>query len=190
VPNTLAWQGAFNSPAVYANPQIAPIIPDVLGGSMILGGLVSTCSLPGSQNMRVHKDHTALFPESENPDGLPSFTVTAVVPMRGFTQEAGTTRVWKRSHNCSRRVAAKMEWQDPLCPQGSILLMDYRLTHQGRANQSDRVRPILTMIYHHPWFRDIVNYGKQESLRISDEAYDQVPDEHKHLLAWTRPAKS
>ena len=140
--------------------------------------------------MRVHKDHTALFPESENPDGLPSFTVTAVVPMRGFTQEAGTTRVWKRSHNCSRRVAAKMEWQDPLGPQGSILLMDYRLTHQGRANQSDRVRPILTMIYHHPWFRDIVNYGKQESLRISDEAYDQVPDEHKHLLAWTRPAKS
>ena len=62
--------------------------------------------------------------------------------------------------------------------------MDYRLTHQGRGNQSSMVRPILTMIYHRPWFRDIANYGKQDPLLMSREAFERVPKEHRHLFAW------
>lgn len=184
---TVALEGAFHSPQVYANPHVAPIIHEVLGGQMIMGGFVSVCSLPGAENMRVHKDHPALFPESENPDGLPSFAVTAIVPMLGFNQQLGTTRVVKGSHRCASPVAEEMETQDPSAPPGACLLMDYRLTHQGRANRSDQVRPILTMIYHRPWFRDIVNYGKQNPLLMSEEAFAQVPDEHRHLFAWARP---
>lgn len=80
-----------------------------------------------------------------------------------------------------------MESQDPTAPRGSCLLMDYRLTHQGRANRSDQVRPILTMIYHRPWFRDIVNYGKQDPVRMSEEAFAQVPGKFQSLFAWARP---
>src|SRR4029079_3506219 len=116
-----------------------------------------------------------------------SFAVTAIVPLRGFNHELGTTRVVKRSHQCSSDVAEEMESQDPSAPPGTVLLMDYRLTHQGRANKSDQVRPILTMIYHRPWFRDIVNYGIQDPLLISADAFEQVPEEHRHLFAWARP---
>lgn len=184
---TVEVEGVFNSPNVYANPHVAPIIAEILGENMIMGGFVSVCSLPGSENMRVHKDHPALFPESDKPDGLPSFAVTAVVPMLGFNPLAGTTRVVKGSHLCSSGKADKMESQDPTAPRGSCLLMDYRLTHQGRANRSDQVRPILTMIYHRPWFRDIVNYGKQDPVRMSEEAFAQVPGKFQSLFAWARP---
>jgi ectoine hydroxylase-related dioxygenase (phytanoyl-CoA dioxygenase family) len=186
---TVDVDGPFNSPQVYANPHVKPIISDILGENMIMGGFVSVCSLPGAEPMRVHKDHPALFPESDNPDGLPSCAVTAIVPMLGFNAVSGTTRVVKRSHQCSSKKAAEMEYQDPTAPRGSCLLMDYRLTHQGRGNQSDKVRPILTMIYHRPWFRDIVNYGKQEPLLMSDQAFQQVPEEHRPLFAWAQPKK-
>lgn len=186
---TVDVEGSFNSPDVYANPHVKPIISDILGESMIMGGFVSVSSLPGAEPMRVHKDHPVLFPESDNPDGLPSFAVTAIVPMLGFNAISGTTRVVKRSHTCSSKDAEAMEYQDPSAPRGSCLLMDYRLTHQGRGNQSDKVRPILTMIYHRPWFRDIVNYGKQEPLLMSDDAWKQVPEEHRSLFEWARPKK-
>jgi tetratricopeptide (TPR) repeat protein len=184
---TVDLDGAFHSPTVYANPNVAPIIRDVLNDEMIMGGFVSVCSLPGSDHMRVHKDHPALFTEMADPDKLPSFAVTAIVPLRGFTKELGTTRVVKGSHRVSSEVAEEMESQDPLAPPGSCLLMDYRLTHQGRANESeDQVRPILTMIYHRPWFRDIVNYGIQDPILMTDEAFERIPEEHRPLFDWSR----
>lgn len=187
---TVDVEGPFNSPQVYANPFIEPIIREVLGPEMIMGGFNSVCLLPESQHMRIHKDHPALFPESRDPDSLPSFAITAVVAMRGFNAEAGTTRVYKGSNHVSSRKARQMDHQDPEGPQGSCLLMDYRLSHQGRANRSDEIRPILTMIYHRPWFRDIVNYGMQDPLRMSDEAYEQVPEQHRHLFDWARHTAS
>jgi len=184
---TVDVDGSFNSPDVYANPHVYPIIEAVLGETMIMGGFVSVCSLPGAEPMRVHKDHPVLFPELESAAGLPSFAVTAIVPMLGFNAISGTTRVVKGSHKISSKQAEEMESQDPSAPRGSCLLMDYRLTHQGRGNQSDKVRPILTMIYHRPWFRDIANYVKQEPLLMSDGAFEQVPTEHRHLFDWIRP---
>ena len=184
---TVDVHGSFNSPDVYANPHVYPIIEAVLGEKMIMGGFVSVSSLPGAEPMRVHKDHPVLFPELESAAALPSFAVTAIVPMLGFNAISGTTRVVKGSHKISSKEAEELESQDPTAPRGSCLLMDYRLTHQGRGNQSDKVRPILTMIYHRPWFRDIVNYVKQEPLIMSDDAFKQVPTEYRHLFDWSRP---
>jgi ectoine hydroxylase-related dioxygenase (phytanoyl-CoA dioxygenase family) len=184
---TVEIDGAFNNPEVYANPHVAPIIERVLGEKMILGGFVSVASLPGAEHMHIHKDHPALFPESDDPDSLPNFAVTAIVPMLGFNPQTGTTRVMKGSHRVPSKIADTMPSQDPKAPRGSCLLMDYRLTHQGRANRSDQVRPILTMIYHRPWFRDIKNYSKQEPLIMSDSAFEKIPEEHRQLFSWSRP---
>jgi ectoine hydroxylase-related dioxygenase (phytanoyl-CoA dioxygenase family) len=183
---TVDVDGVFNKPDVYANPHVLPIIERVLDDKMILGGFVSVCSLPGAEHMHIHKDHPALFPESDDPDSVPSFAITAIVPMLGFNPVYGTTRVMKRSHRFASKIADEMETQDPCAPRGSVLLMDYRLTHQGRGNRSDQVRPILTMIYHRAWFRDIKNYGKQDALIMSDEAFEKVPQEYRHLFSWSR----
>ena len=45
---------------------------------------------------------------------------------------------------------------------------------------------IIYNIYHSGWFRDVVNYKKQKPLVISDEEFNQVPEQHRHLFEWSR----
>jgi len=183
---TIEMSGAFNSPAVYAPPFVFPVIRNILGEKMILGSTTAVASLGGSKDMHIHKDHPALFSRRELEHELPSFGVSMILPLLGFSEELGTTRVWKGSHQTSLKQSLKTPHQDPYGSKGACLLMDYRLTHQGLANRTDRVRPLLDIIYQRPWFRDIANYGQQEALVMSDANYDSIPEEHRSLFDWSR----
>ena len=90
----------------------------------------------------------------------------------------------KGSHLVDSSLAAKMDVQDPVVPLGSCLLNDYRVSHRGMANRSDVVRPILTIIYNRPWFRDFKNYSKQPPLRCSLRAYQAMEEDHQRFFAW------
>ena len=46
------------------------------------------------------------------------------------------------------------------------------------------MRPILTLIFNRPWFRDFKNYAKQPPLRITDDAYRQMPADLQRLVSW------
>jgi hypothetical protein len=48
------------------------------------------------------------------------------------------------------------------------------------------VRPILTLIFNRPWFRDFKNYGKQPPLRLNDGSYEKLPEDLKRLVHWRR----
>lgn len=183
---TIELAGAFNAPAVYAPPLVLPVIRRILGEKMILGSVTTVTSLGGSKAMHIHKDHPALFSRRELDHELPSFGVSMILPLLGFSEDLGTTRVWKGSHQTSLRESLQTPHQDPYASKGAILLMDYRLTHQGLANRTDQVRPILDIIYQRPWFRDIANYGQQSDLIMSDSSWDQVPEEHRSLFEWSR----
>ncbi len=183
---TIELAGAFHSPAVYAPPLVLPVIQRILGEKMILGSITAVTSLGGSKDMHIHKDHPALFSRREVPYELPSFGVSMILPLLGFAEELGTTRVWKGSHKTSLKESLKTPHQDPYANKGSVLLMDYRLTHQGLANRTDQVRPILDIIYQRPWFRDIANYGQQSDLIMPEAAWEQVPAEHRELFEWAR----
>jgi hypothetical protein len=65
--------------------------------------------------------------------------------------------------------------------------MDYRLSHQGLANRSPCVRPVLSVVYNRPWFRDCVNYEQQAPLRITREEFERVPEDVRRLFACIRP---
>ena len=67
---------------------------------------------------------------------------------------------------------------------GDCYLMDYRLSHYGQANRSEQPRPILSLVYQRPWFRDFMNFQGQPSLRLDRDAFDRVPDAHRSLLTW------
>lgn len=183
---TIELAGAFHSPAVYAPPLVLPVIQRILGDKMILGSITAVASLGGSKDMHIHKDHPALFPRREVAHELPSFGVSMILPLLGFAEELGTTRVWKGSHKISLKPSLKTPHQDPYASKGSVLLMDYRLTHQGLANRTDQVRPILDIIYQRPWFRDIANYGQQDPMVISDSAWSEIPEEHQAMFDWCR----
>ncbi|MCE9604979.1 MAG: phytanoyl-CoA dioxygenase family protein [Planctomycetia bacterium] len=184
---TVDVDGRFNDPALYSAPLLTPILARLLSDEYVMGSFTAVASMPGAAEMRVHKDHPALFDDEALSFALPTTAVTTLIPLRGFDLVMGTTRVWKGSHTVSSAAAAEMEYQDPCAPKGSCLLMDYRLSHQGLANRSQVVRPVLSVVYNRPWFRDSVNYELQAPLRMSRAEFERVPEPSQRLFAWTKP---
>ncbi|MCJ8310902.1 MAG: phytanoyl-CoA dioxygenase family protein [Rhizobiaceae bacterium] len=180
---TLDFDGGFADPNLFASPLVTPMLKQLLSPEFVLGSLTAVASLPGSADQRLHKDNQALFPEVD--DGiLPSFSIAMIVPLIPLDQETGATRVVKGSHRHSSSESKKMPYQDPTVPLGSCFFMDSRLTHQGLANNSTRVRPIVSIVYQRPWYHDNLNYKKQKPVNISAQQFEQVPDDLKHLVEW------
>jgi ectoine hydroxylase-related dioxygenase (phytanoyl-CoA dioxygenase family) len=174
----------FDDPELIGAPTVLPIIRRILGDDCVLGAFTSVISLPGSRDQRLHKDHPALFPGTDWHFTLPSFAAQIIIPLVPLDGITGTTRFYKGSHRIPTDEAEATGHQDPQVPLGSCLINDYRCAHRGLGNRSDRVRPILTLIYNRPWFHDYKNYGKQPPLRISDATYAKLPADLKPLLAW------
>lgn len=186
---TVDLDAPFNDKNLFASPLILPIFQRLLGDDCVIGAFTSVISLPGSKNQSLHKDHPALFPATRWHHKVPSFAIQLIVPLVPLDDMVGTTRVIKGSHQFPSDQAAKMETQDPVVPLGSCLINDYRLSHRGLGNRSDKVRPILTIIYNRPWFRDYVNYVKQPPLRVGDQQIDQMPERQKKLFSWWQQAE-
>jgi len=72
--------------------------------------------------------------------------------------------------------------QDPLVRKGSVLLVDYRLYHGGLANRSAGPRPILSLVFTRPWFRDVVNFSEQPPLRYGRLQRLRMPSDLRCLL--------
>lgn len=180
---TLTFETPFNTPLLYANPFVAPIINSFLGDQYILGSFGAVISLPGSEAQHVHRDFPGLFTATGVDAILPPFAITMVVPLIEANETTGTTLVRPGSHRMYPLKYPETELKWPILSLGDCLLMDYRLVHGGAANQSNQVRPILYNVYSCPWFRDHVNYKKQRRLRISGEALSQIPKQHRHLFA-------
>jgi tetratricopeptide (TPR) repeat protein len=181
---TIDLEAPFDDLAIVTAPLVLPIIRQVLGDDCVLGAYTAVISLPGSQDQRLHKDHPALFDDPEWHHTLPCFAAQMIIPLVPLNEMTGTTRVYKGSHKIPTDQAEENGAQDPLVHLGSCLLTDYRCAHRGLGNRSLQVRPILTLIFNRPWFRDYKNYGKQPPLRFSDATYEQMPDNFKRLVSW------
>lgn len=181
---TIDLEQPFDNPELYASPLILPIFRQLLGDDCVLGAFTAVISLPGAGKQTLHKDTRALFPATQWQHALPNFCIQMIVPLVALDTVVGTTRVYKGSHTLPLEQAEALGGQDPIVPLGSCLLTDYRLGHHGLGNRSDLVRPILTIIFNRPWFRDYINYIKQPPLRISDQQYQQLPQQHQQLFRW------
>ena len=183
---TLDIGGIFGNPTLYGNQIILDLMKRILGIPFVLGCYTSSLSLPGAPDQRLHKDHKALFESEPDITYEPSYAVTVMVPMISLNEIRGTTRVKKGSHRLTSSASKDLKYQIPIVNRGSCFLMDYRLSHRGQANRSNDPRPILSMVYQRPWFRDFINFKKQPSLKISEAGYETIPDKLKPLLSWTQ----
>ena len=180
---TVAFQPPFDTPLLYANPLILPIIKQLLGQETILGSYVSVTSLPGSLEQHLHRDHPWLFGTVLD-RMVPSYAIKLIVPLIKLDEMSGTTRLWPGSQVVFDEKALKMDFVEPHLSLGDCLLMDYRLLHQGTVNRSEQVRPVLFIGYTRPWFRDYENFKKQSRLQISRQAYKSIPAAHRSLFSW------
>ena len=187
---TVDMEQPFDDPGLIGAPTVLPIIRKLLGDDCVLGAFTAVISLPGSRDQRLHKDHPALFPNTEWHFKLPCFAAQIIIPLVPLDEFTGTTRFYKGTHKIPTEEAEATGHQDPVVPLGSCLLTDYRCAHRGRGNRSERVRPILTLIYNRPWFHDFKNYGKQPPLRLGDAAYERLPADLKPLVSWWKEERT
>lgn len=190
---TVAIQGPFNSPRLYANDFFLPVLKLVLGEQLILGSFGAVVSLPGAPDQHTHRDHPNIyeFTETEATEPwvdivLPPYALNVIVPLVPLNATNGTTRLWLGSHLVPKSRTGQMPSVDPLADLGDCVLVDYRLLHAGTANCSATPRPILYNMYCRPWFRDSRNYRKQRPIRISREEYIRIPEELRYLFNWWR----
>lgn len=180
---TVKVQDAFADPNVFAPPRVLPIIHRLLGGDAIIGSMTVVAALPGAKTQRLHKDNSLLFPEAPDME-LPCFSLALIIPLIALDELTGTTRVVPGSHRRSSDEAKSMKHYDPPVDIGSCYLLDSRLSHRGLPNRSDRIRPILSVVYQRPWYRDIQNFTKQPPLVVDQAQLDLLPEQHRKLFRW------
>ena len=151
--------GAFNTPLLYANPFVFPLIQDTLGEKYILGSFGAVTALPRADDQPIHRDHPFLFQQQAIDTLMPAYAVNVFVPLVDVNEYHGTTRVWPGSHLiwADDDEVRQLPSEDLVAQVGSCMLYDYRLVHQGTANRSEQMRSILYLTYDRPWFRDYGN---------------------------------
>lgn len=177
---SLHTEDALGSAAVLAPPKLTAIFDRVLGGSYILGSLTAVISLPGADHQAWHSDNEDLFPEGHD-SPLPAFSIAAIIPLVATNAEIGATEVNLGTHHGMTGAARNSV---PAVQPGDCYLMDCRVQHRGLPNRSQIKRPILSLVYQRPWYRDFQNFNKQVPLKISAKTLAALPKQHRPLVAW------
>jgi hypothetical protein len=183
---TLEVDGAFNTPAFYANRYVLATARSVLGANCILGHLATILSRPGSEDQFVHRDTPSLFGDDRYDAMMPTTGVAMVLPFATLDGRNGGTRVWPTTRNMADfEEARRMPSFSAELAVGSCLLFDVRVVHGGIGNHSDEMRSIGYFAYHRHWFRDYDGFEHQPALSISRRAMRRVPAEYRHLFEWS-----
>ena len=184
-------KGAFNTPELYDNPILMPILNQLLGQSVI-SSFGSVVAFPGAEDQPCHFDHPPLFGSESLCNQLPPHAVTVVIPLVDIDSETGSTGIWPGTHRSphSRELLQSLHenptWDGsvhPLPRVGDVYMMDYRVIHGGMANQSEIIRPIFYIVYSRPWFRDSSNFSDQPAIDLPKKQRKKIPKEFRSLFA-------
>jgi len=177
---TLQMTGVFGTAAAFGNSLLLKLIGPLLDDNMHLSSFSVVVSHPGATKQHAHRDHPHLY--SDIGPTLPIYAVTVAVPLIDVDLATGPTGVWLGSHKWEEDL--KVLRAPTVCPvqRGDCMLVDYRTMHAGLANSSDRVRPILYLVYERPWFFDYGNHVRRIPLDMPIEQYNQVSPALRPLL--------
>lgn len=174
----------YNTPQLYANPFIMPVIERLFNYEFIISDLTCVTSLPGAKKMLPHADGR-IFERHPIANLLPPHAVGALIPLIPFNQQNGPTRIWPGSQRMGpsfEQVEDKTNFVDVEIDTGSCILMDHRIFHGGNPNHSDQIRPLLYINYSAIWYYDPHNFKKQAPLLVNDVNFDQIPNSYKGLF--------
>jgi hypothetical protein len=172
-------RGPLLDPQVYANPILLTVLSHLLGPDMLIDSFTCVTAMPGAREQSLHFDHPGLFPTMPSCDGdLPPYAITVVIPLIDLTPQTGTTRLLPGTHrDCEERSC-----ELPYLSRGDAFFFDYRLRHQGTANNSGAARPVLYVTYSRPWFTDVVNFKRQPRINLDRDGLQEIPSEHWPLF--------
>ena len=180
---SLPTEGTIGRPDVLAAEKITALCREVLGADAVLGSLTTVVSLPGSPAQRWHCDNNSLFPEEPDLD-TPAFSIAVIIPTIKMLPEIGATEIQPRSHREEKPQDGPFPSTIADLDLGDCYLMDSRVMHRGLPNASTVRRPILSLVYQRPWYKDYQNFNNQETLSMSRARLAEYPRADLPLVAW------
>ncbi|MFT5487565.1 MAG: ectoine hydroxylase-related dioxygenase (phytanoyl-CoA dioxygenase family) [Paracoccaceae bacterium] len=180
---SLAVSDAFAAPDTFANPVALSLVGALLGDDFILGSYVAVTSMPGAKAQRLHADQEGLFGDVALDSGVPSYSITLVIPLVGLNPTTGSTCFFPGTHH---DPDADPDGIAPDLQPGDAILFDSRISHGGMANLSDAPRPIIYCTYHRAWYRDVSNFRDMPPMLIDEAALDAMNEEERALVDWVR----
>ena len=183
-------KGVFNTPRLYANPILMPILQNLLG-RCVISSFGSVVAFPGAEDQAIHFDHPPLFESEAECSQLPPYAITVVIPLVDIDYETGSTGIWEGTHKSKnarqllQQLSENPTWEgsaQPLPRVGDVYLMDYRVIHGGMANQSQTIRPIFYSVYSRPWFRDASNFSDQTPVDLPKKQRKKIPKDWRYLF--------
>jgi hypothetical protein len=179
--SSVALKGPFLDARLYGNPFVVALMEKILGLGILINSLTCVTAYPSAQKQHIHADFPALFTAPEIDPTLEPYAITVAIPLIPLNEQTGTTCMLPGTHKTPPGTRPDM-LDLPYSKLGSCYVMDYRLRHFGTENHSDRLRPIIYIIYSRPWFIDSVNFSKQPPIRINPRDLPKVPSEFRPLF--------
>lgn len=185
---TICFEGAFSKVEYYFDRRLGLILKQLLGEKLIINSLGAVISLPGAKEQAIHRDNPNVYARGGTDmmaQGLP-YAITVGIPLVKTDELCGGTCFWPGTH-LNDVLVKDLRYKESVssfCDLGSIILFDYRILHQGLANKSNVIRPMLYNVYSRPWFRDRQNYKKQAYINLTKSSYENISDKDKYLFSW------
>ena len=177
----------FGAPDLIGSPMLMPILRRIVGEDCVLGAYTAVISLHGSRASasRLHKDHPALFPNTEWHFRSPCFGAQIILPLVPLDGQSGTTRFFKGTHRVPTDEAAKTapgsdraaRWLPadrlPMCAPRPRQPFECR-----SADPDADLQPALV-----PRLQEL---RQAAAAAPSDDAYERLPAHTKELVEWWR----
>ena len=176
--------GAFGKPELFANGIVRNFLGRLLGGPLMrLGSMTAVASFPGAAMQHIHRDHPQLFQEFANIGvNLPLFAVNVSMPLIDIDPATGPTGIWPGSHRWATDKPPADGMVSIPFQRGDCVLMDYRTLYAGLPNNSQKVRPILYLVYTREWFFDDNNHRHRIALDMPLADIEALPEELRLLM--------
>ncbi len=180
----IRMSGAFGKPELFANGIVRNFLGQLLGGHLMrLGSMTAVASFPGAAMQHIHRDHQQLFQEFANIGvNLPIFAVNVSMPLIDIDQATGPTGIWPGSHRWATNDPPREAMVSLPFQRGDCVLMDYRTLHTGLPNNSQKVRPILYLVYTREWFFDDNNHRHRIPLDMPLADIEALSEELRLLM--------
>jgi len=186
-------EGIFLDPAFIDNKWLKEFVANVLGSEWELNRRSLLISFPGAKGQQWHVDGDHRTSSSHSP----AHAINAFVALGDITLDMGPTELRPASHFLSRKLfkfmmlaRARKQLHAPVQPvaaSGDAVIFDYRTLHRGTANESDKPRAMLELVFFKKGYTDLLNFPKRSVFDaktvVQNEADDGVISEEGEMKA-------
>jgi ectoine hydroxylase-related dioxygenase (phytanoyl-CoA dioxygenase family) len=160
------------------NPNLIPLIREILGPNCNLSNVNGLTMTPGGETQKLHMDAFESTPGN-------CIYINALHCLDDFTQANGGTRVVPFSHTKTwtrENLTPEMEKEAIYlnAKAGSVIAYNGALLHAGSRNTTDKPRRALHLYYHRSWAKPQWDYPRS----LSPDVIERFTVEEKKLFGF------